>query len=200
MIKAAIVVKRIPQITRNLDKLSHAYYLLKNTEEQDQARPFEPEFYFKKGSIGEVKWNQENLGKKGAEIKQPQETSQTRDIKKEESVHSLNRKLEENLYLVKKVNDSWEFPEMEVETEEFLHETSDRLVKNTLGDLDVWRVGQAPIGHLERTFFMKYHVLYQNKSDESSKFSKDGEVSWLDKDECKSRMAPSYYNGIQDML
>jgi hypothetical protein len=196
MIKAGIIVKRIPQITKNLDKLSHSYYLLKNAQQEDGSRPFETEFYFKKGSLGESKWNLENSGKVGSQVKQPLEelklVTDRSDLEK--SDQSLDRKLEKDLFLVQQFENScWEFPSQQLLKEEFLHETSDRLINLTLGEVDVWRVGQAPIGHIDQTFFIKYHILPGSNP-------KSGAYAWLDKDECKSRMTTEYYKEIQDLI
>jgi large subunit ribosomal protein L46 len=196
MLKAAILVKRIPQITRNLDKLSHAYYSLRNIQDADVARPFEKSFYFKKGSIQELNWDALNQEKKGSEIKLPSEEIPEilNDRSGTDSKNSINRKLDKNLYLVIKDQNQIKFPEIKVEQEEFLHDTTDRLVKETLGDADVWRVGQAPIGNIDKTFFLKYHVL------EYASLTSKVESMWLDKEECEKEMAPDYFNGVKDML
>jgi large subunit ribosomal protein L46 len=197
MLKAGILVKRIPTITRNLDKLSHAYYNLYNIQDADIARPFDESFYFKKGSLGQVKWDSLNSGKKGSQIQQPVEDVPEACHDRKGADHDksqIYRKLDQNLYLVVKDQDQIKFPEIKVEEEEFLHDTTDRLVGLTLGDADVWRVGQAPIGNLSKTFFLKYHVLdYTNLKSKVDSM-------WLDKEECEEVMTADYYNGVKDML
>ena len=196
MIRAGLLIKRIPQITHNLDKLSHAYYLYKTSLAQDNARPFEKEFYFKKGSLGEAKWIAENADKSGSQVRQPRENL---DLPSDRSVKatdtkSLDRKLDGTLYFIVKKEDDWEFADAELKEEEFLHECSDRLATEVLGDVDVWRVGKAPVGHIDKTFFIKYHIL------PGSNPTSDLEFAWMDKEECRTQMKPDYYNQIKDMI
>ncbi|GBC04495.1 hypothetical protein RclHR1_00570051 [Rhizophagus clarus] len=56
-IVSGIVLTRSPQILRDLHPFEREYYLYQQKLEQIHSQPFPQDFYFKKGSIAEKRWN-----------------------------------------------------------------------------------------------------------------------------------------------
>jgi hypothetical protein len=56
--------------------------------------------------------------------------------------------MQESLYFIHQMNQKWVFPNAPVDPHPSLHEAADQLIPKLYGSpLEVWRVGQAPIGH-----------------------------------------------------
>ncbi|KAF9116828.1 54S ribosomal protein L17 mitochondrial [Mortierella sp. AM989] len=58
-IVAGVVVSRQPLILRDLSPFEKEYFLYQQSLERDSASPFGAEFYFKKGSVAERRWKQQ---------------------------------------------------------------------------------------------------------------------------------------------
>ncbi|KAG0315604.1 54S ribosomal protein L17 mitochondrial [Dissophora globulifera] len=58
-IVAGVVVSRQPLILRDLSPFEQEYFLYQKQLERDNAAPFGAEFYFKKGSVAERRWKQQ---------------------------------------------------------------------------------------------------------------------------------------------
>jgi large subunit ribosomal protein L46 len=56
-IVSSVVLTRSPQILRDLHPFEREYYLYQQKLEQIHSPPFPQDFYFKKGSIAEKRWN-----------------------------------------------------------------------------------------------------------------------------------------------
>ena len=151
-IYSGILLKRAPILTRTLDPLSASY--LADSLGQSHL-PFVSEFYFKKGSTAEQKWHaaQSSGDHSGDQLVQVEEqvALAPRESPADDDVKSLDRLRERSLFLMIKESQSWKLLSGPLEKEgEFLDQGADRILKETMGDqMDVWRVGKAPVGHLE---------------------------------------------------
>ncbi|KAF8979266.1 54S ribosomal protein L17 mitochondrial [Entomortierella lignicola] len=58
-IVSGVVVSRQPLILRDLSPFEKEYFLYQQNLERDNAAPFGAEFYFKKGSVAERRWKQQ---------------------------------------------------------------------------------------------------------------------------------------------
>ena len=137
-IHVGLLLKRNPVILRDLTPFETSYYSYRHNLQQNEARPFNPKFYIKKGTAAEPRWRaaQEAARKEAEETgapylpKQPRE-EELKDVKLAEreteadrtnDVKSLNRALQRTLYLVVKGKSGWEFPASPLAGEELLHE------------------------------------------------------------------------------
>lgn len=137
-----ILLKRDPVILRSLSEFEHAYYQYREALEQAESRPFSHEFYFKKGSTAEQRWQAaqeaaaaaaERLENGQPPLVQPRDeelsglkrAERITEVDKKGDVRSLDRALDRTLYLVVKRPEnegSWELPAGALEDEEMLHE------------------------------------------------------------------------------
>jgi large subunit ribosomal protein L46 len=129
-IVAGAVVSRQPLILRDLTPFEEEYYLYQRHLERDQAVPFAAEFYFKKGSVAERRWKQQEAqraslaasstsGKSKAAATDDKPTEEEEDLAagmdakvefndriteadRKNDVKSLERALQRTLYLIVK--------------------------------------------------------------------------------------------------
>ncbi|KAJ3023235.1 54S ribosomal protein L17 mitochondrial [Thoreauomyces humboldtii] len=216
-----ILLKRDPVVLRDLTPFEHAYYAYRDSLEQGEARPFNPDFYFKKGSSAEQRWTaaQQAAVPQRGEVKprlvQPRDeeisnlaaASRVTEADAKKDMKSLNRALHRTLYLVTRkasgpAKGKWELPSGRVEGDEVLREAADRsLRKEVGGELETWVVGNTPVGHLfadgQKVFYMKAHIL-------SGKITPDGKIAddyaWATKEELKEYLAPEQYFTLSRML
>lgn len=172
---AGIVLARNPIITRDPTPFEEEYYAYQQRLEDEAAAPFPTDFYFKKGSVAEKKWLEQEaerkqrlktgkVANKAPESSQEEDTAsgqQTEEIftlaprrsKADETndMKALDRAMQRTLYLiVKKPREqhAWQFPQGGLEKDEHLHQAAFRELTEECGeDIDVWLVGRAPIGH-----------------------------------------------------
>ncbi|KAJ3052159.1 54S ribosomal protein L17 mitochondrial [Rhizophlyctis rosea] len=214
-IHVGLLLKRNPVILRDLTPFETSYYSYRHNLIQNEARPFNPKFYIKKGTAAEPRWHaaQEAARKEAEETgapyfpKQPRE-EELKDVKLAEreteadranDVKSLNRALQRTLYLVVKGESGWEFPATPLTGEELLHEAAQRHITSQLGEgVETWIVGQAPVGHWvepqRKIFYMKAHIISGNGAPQSA------EYAWLTKQELVSQLDPEYYKAVGGML
>ncbi|KAI8807873.1 hypothetical protein BJ742DRAFT_678587 [Cladochytrium replicatum] len=169
-IRVGVVLKRDPLTLKEQSPFTRAYYAHRDAQIAKTARPFPADFYFKRGTIAESKYNAavEELGaKKEGEWVHPFSVLEKVGLQKEElsglkkrsevvaenadDVKSLDRSWSEDLFLVVKGPRGWQFIESAVGPEELLHEAASRCVQETCGPLQNWVVGRAPVGHLKAT-------------------------------------------------
>ncbi|KAI8818519.1 uncharacterized protein EV422DRAFT_551194 [Fimicolochytrium jonesii] len=214
-----ILLKRNPIILRTLSEFEHAYLAYRDSLEHSESRPFDPSFYFKKGSTAEKRWvdAQEQQAEtvtveEGEKIPlvQPRDELSTDEIaprrtKADEvrDMKSLDRALERTLYLVVKRKDGgWRFPAGKLEGQEVLSEGAARHLRTEVGkDLETWVVGNTPVGvwkgDKEKVFYMKAHIL-SGKISANPKLVEDH--AWATKQELKEYLSPDYYQSVQRML
>jgi large subunit ribosomal protein L46 len=151
-IQASVILSRQPILTRNTTAFEQAYFDYREKLERQEAIGTPTEFYFKKGSVAERRWKNEEQARLSAmtdanvsltdAVQQSQATwekeneslvtSATKIEKldrstkadKENNVKSLDRALQRTLYLVVKNGEAWQFPESPVENSEYLHEVN----------------------------------------------------------------------------
>ncbi|KAI7864241.1 39S mitochondrial ribosomal protein L46-domain-containing protein [Spinellus fusiger] len=175
-VMVSVILSRPPQITRDSTSFEKAYFDYKEKLERGASTTFPTEFYFKKGSIAERRWKEEEAER----IKAMPDTSRSlsdalvsaqQTLAKDETMSgtiskvntlprdteadkvddkkSLDRALQRTLYLVVRTGETpaWVFPEGQVDTTEYLHEAAERQLKESCGeDMDIWLVGRQPIG------------------------------------------------------
>ncbi|KAI9278623.1 39S mitochondrial ribosomal protein L46-domain-containing protein [Phascolomyces articulosus] len=67
-ILASVIVSRAPQITRDSTPFEKAYFDYKEKLERQNATTFPTEFYFKKGSLAEKRWKEEEQARRDAMV------------------------------------------------------------------------------------------------------------------------------------
>ena len=154
IIWTGLLFKRAPIVTRTLSPLEHAYLADKAFQQTLDATPFASEFYFKKGTPAEQSWAaaQDKSIPIAKQVIEPVESlPRSTEADALNDLTSLNRALERTLFLIVKDPSSkeWRLPRGAMKEDEVLHTAADRLVGETFGgQMDVWRVGQAPVGHV----------------------------------------------------
>ncbi|KAG0342489.1 54S ribosomal protein L17 mitochondrial [Podila horticola] len=160
---AGAVLSRQPLILRDLTPFEQEYFTYQKNLERDNAAPFGAEFYFKKGSVAERRWKQQEAERSGnaasASSKGKEVSSQLEEELSEEDrvaaleskiafndrvteadrkndVRSLERALARTLYLiVKKPREqhAWQFPQGGVHVCENLQEAAGRELQEECG-------------------------------------------------------------------
>ncbi|KAI8917074.1 39S mitochondrial ribosomal protein L46-domain-containing protein [Powellomyces hirtus] len=216
-----ILLKRDPIILRQLTEFEHAYYAYRDSIEQGESRPFNPEFYFKKGSTAEQRWlaAQESATEKTPSgklrIVQPRDeevgsldaANRATEADAKKDMKSLDRALDRTLYLVVKraagpMKGTWQLPSGALEADEVLHDGATRHLHEEVGSaLETWVVGKTPVGHLvsgnEKIFYMKAHIL-SGKIQPNGKLASD--YAWATKQELKEYLKPEQYATVSKMM
>ncbi|KAG0040925.1 54S ribosomal protein L17 mitochondrial [Podila clonocystis] len=160
---AGAVLSRQPLILRDLTPFEQEYFTYQKSLERDNAAPFGAEFYFKKGSVAERRWKQQEAERSGnaisASSKGKETSSQLEEELSEEDrvaaleskiafndrvteadrkndTRSLERALARTLYLiVKKPREqhAWQFPQGGVHVCENLQEAAGRELQEECG-------------------------------------------------------------------
>ncbi|KAF9425366.1 54S ribosomal protein L17 mitochondrial [Podila epigama] len=179
-IVAGAVVSRQPLILRDLTPFEKEYFTYQKSLERDNAAPFGAEFYFKKGSVAERRWKQQEAERLGTSAQSSASESESgvdelseedrvaslenkiafndrvTEADQKNDVHSLERALTRTLYLiVKKPREqhAWQFPQGGVHVCENLQEAAGRELQEECGsNMDLWFVGRVPIGHYNYKF------------------------------------------------
>ncbi|KAF9355123.1 54S ribosomal protein L17 mitochondrial [Mortierella sp. AD094] len=81
-IVAGVVVSRQPLILRDLTQFEKEYFSYQQNLERDNAAPFGAEFYFKKGSVAERRWKQQQEAEKNASSSTSSSTSSSKSSSK----------------------------------------------------------------------------------------------------------------------
>ncbi|KAI8848718.1 hypothetical protein BC829DRAFT_362341 [Chytridium lagenaria] len=225
-IEIGLVVKRNPVVLRPLSNFEREYLRYKENNERLQAKDFNYEFYFKRGSVAEQRW-MESQKSAGADFKHPapvrnhdeeftsilESSRKNLTSDKDGNLESLDRKLDRSLYLlVRDGKNQWKFPSGQLNPEELLHEAAERHLKHQCGSgLETWMVGKAPVGLSKNssrkvlvdfvksliTFYMKAHVI-SGKMEANADFIK--EHAWLTKEEILTKVSPELWDSSKDML
>ncbi|KAJ1563218.1 54S ribosomal protein L17 mitochondrial [Cladochytrium tenue] len=161
-IRVGLLIKRNPTVLRPLERFEEAYLRAAQERDRADARPFNVDFYFKRGTEQERRFlqAQKELGASpdrpaasrrydydlGAELARIE--AQGDRSKKDADLKSLDRQLDRALYLVMENGKIWTLPSTLIQKEELLHESADRFAKDAFGGaLDLWRVGKVPVAH-----------------------------------------------------
>ncbi|RUS31697.1 39S mitochondrial ribosomal protein L46-domain-containing protein [Jimgerdemannia flammicorona] len=227
-IVAGVVLIRDPQIIRDPTPFERAYFAYQEKLARAAALPFPVGFYFKKGSVAERRWKEEEAARNQAmrsplsiqdAVREAAELAQTDEerVQQQETkieyaeriteadrvgdMKSLDRALQRSLYLVVKKpreQHAWQFPQ-----------------GGECGpDMDVWFVGRTPIGHYKYIFPDDY-VAKDPKANGARVFSMKAHIfagqvrpdndevvdfAWVTKQELKEYVTPDYYKAVKDML
>ncbi|KAJ8661211.1 hypothetical protein O0I10_002960 [Lichtheimia ornata] len=177
-ILASVILSRAPQITRDSTSFEKAYFDYREKLERQQATSFPTEFYFKKGSLAERRWKEEEEARRAAmtdpttslsdavanvehemddaaaNLNKVVKSSRITKADQENNTKSLDRALQRTLYLVVHKPGSeqpWQFPQGQIDSTEYLHEAAERQLADDCGkDMDVWFVGRQPISHFKQ--------------------------------------------------
>jgi large subunit ribosomal protein L46 len=140
-VKVGLLLRRNPLILRELTEFERAYYKYREDKLRKEARHFDHEFYFKKGSVAEQRWLQAQKAV-GADPLRPSPTrshseelavalaglaERTTEADSKGDEASLDRRLDCTLYLACEIADSksgskWVLPDGSLQGEELLHE------------------------------------------------------------------------------
>ncbi|KAI9338080.1 hypothetical protein DFJ73DRAFT_779663 [Zopfochytrium polystomum] len=220
-IRVGLLIKRNPVILAPQGEFEREYHLHRQRQERAEARPFNVEFYFKKGTEAERRWlkAQEAVG---ATPERPSATRRfDRDLanlvagevkgpitKADErgDVAALDRKLDQPLYLavLDGKTGKWALPAGKLDGQELLHEAADRHVKEMFGTL-----------HGD-TFFIKHVIIAGNPKPKGAAAAAggkkkggpqqqqsqghDGGIAWLTREELQGRMDASEFAALEGML
>ncbi|KAI8083408.1 39S mitochondrial ribosomal protein L46-domain-containing protein [Gilbertella persicaria] len=162
-IQASVILSRAPQITRDATPFEKAYFDYREKLEREESAATPTEFYFKKGSVAERRWKDEEKARQEVmanttesltdAVKESQATwekenaslvattrieQQPRETEadRKNDTKSLERSLQKTLYLIVKKNDQvnpWQFPQGPVDNAEYLHEAAERTLKQECG-------------------------------------------------------------------
>lgn len=220
-VKLGLLLKRTPVILATPTPLETAYYSYRESKSLNESRSFAKEFFYKKGSLGEQKWNEfedirrEGSGEKSFRDVELENVAFAPKITEADTVNdtkSLDRKLDSSLFLiVKNAKKQWRLPTSELMGEELLHEAAERFTSKQLAcrknGLETWLVGKKPVGvegvssDKKKTFFMKSHVIAGQVS------SSVGEYQWVTKEEMKDLVVGkddaegvAYWEAIEGMM
>lgn len=214
-IQAGILLQRSPIIlppTHHFESLTDQYFQWLSYQ---SAEKFPQEFFFKKGSSAERKWQEQEQQKskewyfskgrkqqqqqveiKEAEDSVPEIKLQPRRTKADEAndQQSLERRLDQPLYLLVKQDSQWQLPQSSIEEEEVLDQAARRTLRQMCGDqMSVWMVGRGPVGHLNQTFYLKAHIL-------AGQVQTKNEYKWLAKEEIQPLVSSEHWDTIKQMI
>ncbi|KAF8337632.1 39S mitochondrial ribosomal protein L46-domain-containing protein [Cantharellus anzutake] len=221
-LQATIVLARAPLLTASPKKFESEYYAYQARLHRALSQPFPADFYFKKGSLLERRFNAEERAREqvtfgdgfGISTKlddipsdeealrlQPRET----DADKTNNVRDLNRQGERTLYLLvksSKASGTWEFPTWEAGTTQPLHTSVQEALTASLGpNMNIWMIGRQPIDVLDtdarKTFFFKARILGGKPEIHSNSFE---DFAWLAKEEVQDHVNPAYWTHIDSLL
>ncbi|CEH13919.1 Mitochondrial ribosomal protein L17 [Ceraceosorus bombacis] len=174
-ISAALLLARSPVILRQPSPLESAYFQYNQKLSAALEQPFVKDFYFKKGSAAEQKFEADQAERRqilsgqktssradlendtapvqvgGTEAEAELYTTQPRRTKADvEGVRAtLDRRLERTLYLVLKEGSSWRLPSKLLDDGESLHAAAPKPVHAALGkNLDIWLASHLPVAVL----------------------------------------------------
>ncbi|KAI9193740.1 uncharacterized protein BJ171DRAFT_524380 [Polychytrium aggregatum] len=228
-LRVGLLVKRNPVVLRELSEFESSYYTYRDARERGESRLFNSEFYFKKGTVAEARFqegsavaeseSQKRLasgvaGLAPLEIEDPdlknlKKADRVTDVDHTGNLQSLNRQLHRTLYLVVKdpsVSEDkkgWKLPDGSVKDDESLKQAAERHAEETCGgDIELWVVGNAPVGHhiqanSDKIFFMKGHIISGNVEINKRIASNH---AWLTKQELKDYLAPDYFASVSRMM
>ncbi|KAL6947319.1 hypothetical protein ACO0QE_002202 [Hanseniaspora vineae] len=149
--------------------------------------------------VAETSSDQE--GAESAMLKKIVPNSRVTEADQKKDMQSLERALEEHLYLLVKNSSkkSWEFPTFDMSNGSLLHNRAEAGLKEIGGPhIHTWTVSNTPCKVLQdgqaNTFFIKSHIL-------AGKFEpKDLEFAWVTKKEFKGKVSESYYTQMSHLL
>ncbi|KAI0166649.1 39S mitochondrial ribosomal protein L46-domain-containing protein [Xylariaceae sp. FL1272] len=148
-------------------------------------------------------------------VEQPQ--SRETEADKTNDVHRLDRKLDRTLYLVVQHSDySWQFPAVDMSTQERLHETATRALESAAGvNMNTWMVGRVPVAHVvkqpvfsedttmaqrgQKTFFLKGRIM-AGQADLKNNTMGLRDFNWLTKEELKTKFDSDYMHAVRNMM
>ncbi|ORZ31700.1 hypothetical protein BCR44DRAFT_34849 [Catenaria anguillulae PL171] len=196
LLRTSTLVVRRPLITATLTPFADAYYKYHAELRQDHSRQVVDEFWTKKGAGGS--------DARSIEMAVP--APRVTEADKANDVKSLERKLDEPLYLVVKNKGKWELPTGAVEGEEALHEAAQRNVVDSLGkNMELWMVGRVPIGLSKvaaqdnvKTFIHKAHILAGQAKPVDGKGVQD--FAWVSKSELPTYLAKETLSDVANLL
>jgi large subunit ribosomal protein L46 len=194
-ITVGILLKRNPILNPKLNPYESSYYLLKYYENQESSRPFNQEFYYKKGSTSETRFIQaKDEYKRLVQPVEPDFENHVETVINEDDLKSLNRKLTSNLYYFGMKNNRLFLPEFPI-VKDSLYESCKEALKK-MGKMETFTVGKSPVGH---TAVGKDQVVYYMKSIILAGKVIDENHAWLTKEEVEL-IDQEYFSEIGDLL
>ncbi|KAJ3370387.1 54S ribosomal protein L17 mitochondrial [Allomyces arbusculus] len=202
-LRTATLVVRRPLITPTRTAFEQAYYEYHANLRAGHERTVIPDFWTKKGAAGNT-----------AAIQKAVPAERTTQADTANDVKSLDRKLEENLFLVVKEGGKWSLVQGAVAEGEPLHEVpaaqlvmipsaARRSVLEKCGqNLDLWMVGRSPIAlsHTakdnENIFVHKAHIL----TGQAAPTKGVSDFAWVTKSEMAKYLDKAAYDDVVELL
>ncbi|XP_001634629.2 39S ribosomal protein L46, mitochondrial [Nematostella vectensis] len=222
-IYTAICVERLPVVTADKSELEKRFEKLQDQLEIEHSVLCDDELTVKKLRDRKKKLTERDedeaieIAQIEANRKEFQEEEEeellqfqpaSRETDDEGDVRSMNRKLQHNLVLLLKRNDtSWEMPIGQIQDKESLRQAAERSLKEMCGDgMDTRFLSNAPAAVLKmsklqpknknKVFFYKVHFLggSLNLGETYTDFA------WLTRDEIQEYLVPEYYRLVRRFL
>ncbi|CAD6573970.1 MAG: 54S ribosomal protein L17 mitochondrial [Cyphobasidiales sp. Tagirdzhanova-0007] len=146
-IVASILLSRPPRRRSPLSTFEKEYYRYARRINKATSSPFDPEWYFRKGSQGEQAWKELAATEQAKELEDSDKVV-VEDEKSETDFHNVDRKQDRTLYMLAKkdrAHFAWQCPQGGLEGKESLSQAALRELLEEFGaELDVWQTGKVP--------------------------------------------------------
>lgn len=153
-IKVGVLLQRKPLQIPPLEGFPLAYHSWREARTLSESRPFEPKFYYKKGSFAEKRFLQAQDENPGVLVQPYEDLNQGEEAAAPiykiplGSKKSLDRSPLKSLYLFLKTHNGYRLPEGEL-VESSLHESAPKILQTCIGDKnETWVIGRVPVGML----------------------------------------------------
>ncbi|KAI9179249.1 hypothetical protein H9P43_005912 [Blastocladiella emersonii ATCC 22665] len=191
LLHAATLIVRRPLITATPSPLAAAYYKYHAALRSEHSRAVVDDFWTKKGAAG---------GDAAANIQMAVPAPRANPAA-DADVRSLDRHLDQSVYLVVKEGGKWGLVKGAAKDGEPLHEAARRIAAETAGgNMDLWMVGRVPVAlskvAAEKTFIHKAHIL----AGQAKPAAAGAEFAWVTKAEMPQYLDAAAYADVADLL
>ncbi|PWN27894.1 hypothetical protein BDZ90DRAFT_239133 [Jaminaea rosea] len=225
----SLLLSRQPVITRDPTPLEAAYFHYNHLLQRRLAQPFSKDFYFRKGSAAETRFDEEEAARRKtiddvASAKSvpelsldPSATPRRTQADESNDTSSLHRALDRSLFLAfrQKGSAPWKLPRTRVDLDagETLHKVALRPLEENLGEvsaekMDAWMVSHLPVGMWPRPDSGKdikmqektYYIRAHLLSGSPDKAAASSEYAWLTSEELAEKLESEQYEAVKDLL
>ena len=194
--RVGLLLTRAPIVLPSLKPFAESYLRYKAANVQAMAKPFDPTFYYKKGTFAEERYQESQTGDTVVQPIEEELLQLPEPREADESITSLERRMDSDVYMAIKQKNGLEFPVAPVSGTEFLHDAAQSLIKSYGERTDTWIVSPVPAGHLEsadgNVYFIKSRIMAGVPQGEN--------IGWYTKQELEEFMSPNYFAQIKGML
>ncbi|KAF8310206.1 hypothetical protein DL93DRAFT_2084794 [Clavulina sp. PMI_390] len=230
LLQTSLILARAPLLTPTPTPLEQTYHDYHARLQRTLATPFPTEFYFKKGTLLERRFQAEERlreqaafgegfdGEEGAERLEdvPSEEddvtllSRENEADRKGDVTSLDRKGERSLYLLVKPkggkDKSWTFPMWNAGLEQPLHKNVQAGVIDSFGaNMNTWIVSRQPIGFVDQSDKKPSKTFFFKGRVLGGRpvllsESSVSDLAWLTREEIAERVDPKYWKQVEELI